>query len=137
MVGVQGAELQKATLPYSYEVDKDACIAYVRSWGPLDIEEVLQAPGVLAEHSDYSTDFGVVVDLRDIHYQPRAKDVVDIARNLISLRQNFDWRVAIVMPQKLALAAELSAAIAQAGGFPLQVFTDLDEAFRWVRPSAS
>ena len=122
-------------MPYSYDVDPDVCIAYVRGWGPLDVEESLEAPAVLAKHPDYSSDFGVVVDLRDVLYEPRAKDVVAFARNLISLRQHFGWRVGIVMPPKLALAGELSAAIAQTGGFPLQIFTDLDAAFRWVRPS--
>ena len=122
-------------MPYSYEVDTDERIAYVRSWGRMDIEESLQAPVELSHHPDYRPDFGVVVDLLDVQYQPRAADVVAVARNLIQLRKLFSHRVGIVTVSHLARAGELVSAIAGAGGFPLRVFTDLDEAFLWVRPA--
>ena len=121
-------------MPYSYEVDRGARIAYVRAWGALDLDETLKAPRALGLHPDYDTKFGVVGDLRDIRYEPSARDVGAGARNLIRLRKQFEYRVGLVVSRKLALASELSAAIAQAGGFPIRIFADLDEAFGWVRP---
>lgn len=121
-------------MPFSYEVDTNARVAYVRSWGPLDIGESLTAPVQLSEHPDYEPDFGVVVDLSDVLYQPRAQDVVAVARHLIRLREHFQYRVGIVVPKEMSMGAELGAAIANAGGFPLRVFIDLDAALFWVRP---
>lgn len=121
-------------MPYCYEIDRAERIAYVRGWGRLDLEETLQAPVELANHRDFEPGFGVVVDLRDLDYQPRPSDVVAIARNLVRLRKSFTHRMAFLAPERMARAAELAAAMASAGGVELRLFTDLAEAFHWVRP---
>jgi len=126
--------LWKAAVPYTYEFNSATRIAYVRGSGPLDIDESLEAPLILSRQPGFRPDFGVIVDLRDLEYEPNAADVVVVGRNLIRLRHLFDHRVALVVRRKLNLAAELTAAIASAGGFPLRIFDSPDEAIAWARP---
>ena len=121
-------------MPFSYDVDTDARVAYVRSWGPLESEGNLRAPIVLSRDPGYEPDFGVVFDLRDFIHEPRSQDVVNMTRNFLSLREHYRHRIGVVVSQRLALSAELAAAIACADGVPIQIFGDLDEAFAWVRP---
>jgi len=124
-------------MPYEYEVDSRQRLVYVRGWGPMDLEETLRAPERLAEHPDFRPDFGIVVDLRDLDYAPRAADVIAVARNMVRLRGLFKHRIAIIVPAPLHLAAELGAAIAAAGGFPeLRIFDSPDQAQGWVLAGA-
>ncbi len=121
-------------MPFSNEVDTTIGIVYVRGWGALDLEEGLRAQAELSLDPDYQPDFGVVVDLRELLDEPRAKDLVELTRNLLRLREHFRHRVALVVSKRLSLGAELSAAMASAGGVPIRVFSALDEAYAWVRP---
>ena len=121
-------------MPFSYDIDTDARVVYVRSWGHLEVEGNLRAPLELARDSGYEPDFGVVVDVRDLLHEPRSQDVMEMTRNFLSLREHYRHRVGVVVSQRLALSAELAAAIAGADGVSIQVFGDLDEAFAWVRP---
>jgi hypothetical protein len=121
-------------MPFSFEVDKDARVAYVRSWGSFEAEGNLRAPLELARDPGYEPDFGVVFDLRDLLHEPRSQDIVEMTRNFLSLREHYRHRVGVVVSKRLALSAELAAAIAGAGGVPIQIFAELDEAFAWVRP---
>ena len=125
-------------MPYEFEVDPQARLAFVRGWGPMVLEETLRVPELLAARPDFEADFGVLADLRGLEYQPRAQDVLTVGRNLVRLHGAFRHRVAVVVPPELSLAAELGAAIASAGGFPLRIFECADEARDWVtRPAGS
>ncbi len=100
----------------------------------MDINESLEAPVELSRQRDFRPDFGVIVDLRDLEYEPKAADVVAVASNLIRLRNLFEHRVAVLVRRKLSLPAEVGAAIAGASGLPLRIFASPDEASDWVRP---
>jgi len=119
-------------MPYIFELDSQLRVAFVRGFGPMDLAETLEAPAVLSRHVGFRPDFGVIADLRALEYEPAADDVVAVARNLIGLRHNFTSRVAVVVPRRLSLAAEIGAAMAGAGGFALRIFESLDEAMAWV-----
>ncbi len=121
-------------MPYTLEVDPATRMAFVRGSGPMDLQESLEAPVVLTRQPGFRPDFGVIVDLRELEYEPKAADVVAVAHNLIRLRNLFEHRVAVVVRRKLNLAAQLGAAMAGAGGFALRIFESPEEAIAWVRP---
>ena len=121
-------------MPYSVEVDREARIAYVRSWGHLQTKGNLRAPLALSRDPAWEPDFGVVFDVRDLIDEPRARDVVEMTHHFMHLRDHYRSRVGVVVSKRLSLSAELAAAIAGAGGVPIRVFDSLDEAFSWVRP---
>lgn len=121
-------------MPYEYEVDSRLRLAFVRGWGPMDLDETLRAPERLLEHPEFRPEFGIIVDLRDLEYAPRAQDVIAVGRNLIRLRGLFAHRIAVIVPAPLNLAAELGAAIAAAGGFPVRIFDSPEQAREWVLP---
>jgi hypothetical protein len=121
-------------MPFSVEVDSEARIAYVRSWGHLEIKGNLRAPLALSRDPAWEPDFGVVFDVRDLIDEPRARDVVEMTHHFMHLRDHYRSRVGIVVSKRLSLSAELAAAIAAAGGVPIRIFDSLQEAFTWVRP---
>lgn len=109
-------------------------MAHVRGWGPSTLEEALRAPIEVAAHADFEPDFGVVVDLRELEFDPSPNDVLETGRNLVRIRSLYEYRLAVVVAAPLSLRAELAAAIAGAGGVALRVFTERDEACAWARP---
>jgi hypothetical protein len=119
-------------VPYTWSIDRAARFVLVQGAGPMDLEESLAAPVALAGDPEFDPEFGVLVDLREIEYEPWAGDVVEIGRNLVRLRGLFPRGIAVVVPHRLTLAAELGAAIAAAGGVSVQVFEDLEAARTWV-----
>jgi hypothetical protein len=121
-------------MPYTFTIDPDSRVAWVFGSGPMDLEESLTAPKLLFAHPDYRPDFGVVVDLRELDYEPAAGDVMVVARNLVNLRAYFAHRLAVVVRRSHSVAAELVAAIASAGGFPVRIFASAEEARRWACP---
>lgn len=123
-------------MPYTWKVDPVARLAFVRGWGPMDLEESLRAPHELLSDPDYDPEFGVLVDLRELEYEPRPEHVVAVAHNLIGIAPLLRGRIGVVVAEALATAAEVGAAMAGAGGFPLRIFTDPDEARAWLASDA-
>jgi hypothetical protein len=118
---------------YSYSIDTSAAVAHVEGSGDFDLLETLSAPLELFAHEDFDPDFGVVVDLRKLEYEPSASHLVAIARNLVRFKALLGHRVAVVVSRRIhRLAAELTAAMADAGGFPIRVFSSLEGAQVWV-----
>jgi hypothetical protein len=123
-------------MPYTFSFDPVSRVAWVFGSGPMDLAEALSAPQRLFAHADYRPGFGVLVDLREMEYEPAAGDVMAVARNLVKLRPLFQHRLAVVVRRSHSVAAELVAAIATASGFPLRIFASVEEARRWVCPEA-
>jgi hypothetical protein len=119
-------------MPYKWKVDPAARLVFVRGWGPMDLEESLRTPHELLSDPAYDPGFGVLVDLRELDYEPQPDDVVAVAHNLIGMAPLLRSRIGVVVAQGLATAAEVGAAMAGAGGLPLRVFTDPDEARAWL-----
>ena len=88
---------------------------------------------VLARSQVLEPGFGILVDLRALEMpDPDPEHVVAVGRNLVSLRDQLRGRVAVIVPEGLSTAAELSVAIAGAEGFSALVFTDPEEGLAWV-----
>jgi len=119
-------------MPYRWVVDSTARIVLVRGWGPMDLDESLKAPHDLLADPRFDPEYGVLVDLRELEYVPKADDVIAIAKNLVDLGSVLRGRVGVVVPGELTTAAEVGAAMAAAGGFPFQVFTEPDSARDWL-----
>ena len=120
-------------MPYTWKIDPQARTIDVRGWGPMDIEESLRAPHDLLADPGFDPSYGVVVDLRELEFEPQADALVAVSQNLIGIREKLRSRLAIVVAEEHATAAELGAAMAGAGGFELGVFTDPEAAWRWAR----
>jgi hypothetical protein len=118
-------------MPYSWKVDPALRLVSVRGWGPMDLEESLSAPHRVLSDPEVEPDFGILVDLRELDYEPRPEDLIAVARNLIDIGPRLR-NVAIVVTEALATAAEVGSAMAAAGGISQRVFTDPEEARRWL-----
>jgi hypothetical protein len=118
---------------YSDSIDKSARVAHVMGSGDFDLLEMLAAPLELFAHEDFDPDFGVAVDLRKLEFEPSASHLEEIARNLVRFKALLGHRVAVVVSGRIhRFAAELTAAMASAGGVPIRVFSSLEAAQAWV-----
>ena len=117
---------------YSFDVDRAERIAYVRGSGDFDLEKTLRAPLDLFALPDFESDFGVIVDLREIRPGATADDVLGIARNLVRFRALFEHRLALVPPPEINVAVEVATAVAAAAGVAMQVFSTVEAARAWV-----
>lgn len=124
-----------APMPYTWKIDPERQLVEVTGFGPMDLDETLSAPFRMSEDPLFEPGFGVIVDLREIQNPspPDPEHVLAIGRNLAALRDRLRGRIAVVVPDGLATAAELSTAIAGAKGFEALVFSDPDEARAWVQ----
>ena len=124
-------------MPFRIEVDRQRRVAIVSGTGALGPEERLSAPAEVAAHPDFEPDFGVVFDVRNIEPDFDANRMVESARSLLRMRPLLRHRLAVVAPVVLATPLEIGAALAVAGGFPIQIFLDFDEALAWVTPEVA
>ena len=121
-------------MAFTHSIDTERRIAYVRGEGPFEIEAALDAPLELFANPDFESDFGIVIDVSEIQFRPSPAEVIAIARNLVRFRGLFEHRLAVVVKGRNMLrAAEVSAALAGAGGVEIQVFARTGEAEAWVR----
>ena len=119
-------------MPYRWVVDSTARIVMVRGWGPMDLEESLKAPRDLLVDPRFDPEYGVLVDLRDLEYEPGADDLIAVTQNLIDMKPLLRGRVGLVVQRELSTAAEVGAAMAAAGGFTMRVFSEPDSARDWL-----
>ncbi len=121
-------------MPFEFHFDSESRMTHVRGWGLTTLEEALRAPIEVAAHPDFESDFGVVVDLRELEFDPGPRDVLETGRNLVRIRSLYKYRLAVVVAAPLSLPAELAAAVASAGGVALRIFTELEAARTWACP---
>ena len=125
-------------MQYAIEVDPGARIAFLHVTDSINTEEGYAILAELGVHPDFERGFGLVWDLRDMHFQPTAEEVLEGFETVIRfkpvLRRS---RMAFVVSPELETASEVSAALHATEGFDAQVFWDLDTAREWVKETCA
>ncbi|HJO24453.1 MAG: hypothetical protein QF890_04325 [Myxococcota bacterium] len=121
-------------MPFYIDVDRKRRVAIARGRGDLTFNERLSVPADVAAHPDFEANFGVVVDVRDTPPDLDADRVIESVRSLVRLRPLLHHRLAVVAPESIATPLEVGAALANAGGVPVQIFADFQAALAWVTP---
>ena len=124
-------------MPYAIEVDSGARIAYLHVTDSTNTEEGYAILAELGVHPDFEPGFGLVWDLRDMHFQPTAEEMMEGFETVIRFKPVLLSRMAFVVSAELETPAELSAALYATQGFDAQVFWDLDEAREWVKEACA
>ncbi len=112
--------------------DRDRRIQ-VTARGQVDFRESLAAGVALTKRPDFQPHYGVLVDLREIEFAPKTPEIEHFGRDLARFKESFQGRIAVVVEGQLMFGlARMTCSVADASGFPMRPFTDLEEACAWL-----
>ncbi len=112
--------------------DRDRRIQ-VTARGQVDFRESLAAGVALTKRPDFQPDYNVLVDVREIEFSPSAPEIEDFGRALARFKESFQGRIAVLVEGLLMFGlARMTCSVAEANGFPMRPFTDLEEACAWL-----
>ena len=124
-------------MPYTIEVEPGARIAYLRATGSTNTEEGYAIMAELAAHPDFEPGFGLVCDLRDMHYWPTGKEMMEGFETAIRFKPLLRSRIAFVVGPDLETASEVSAALYATEGFDARVLSNLHEVREWGKEACA
>ncbi len=124
-------------MPYTLEVDPGARIAFLHVTDSTTTDEGYAILAELGVPPDFEPGFGLVWDLRDLHYSPTAKDMLEGFETVNRFKPVLRSRMAFVVSPELETPSELSAALYATEGFDTQVCWELDEAREWVKEACA
>ncbi len=105
----------------------------VTAHGPMDFRESLAAGVTLTKRPDFQPHYGVLADLREIEFAPSAPEIEHFGRALARFKESFQGRIAVLVKGQLMFGlARMTCSVAEANGFPMRPFTDLEEACAWL-----
>ena len=105
----------------------------VTARAPIDFRESLAAGVTLIMRPDFQPQYGVLVDLREIEFSPSAPEIEHFGRALGRFKKSFQGRIALLVEGRLMFGlARMTCSVAEANGFPMRPFTDLEEACAWL-----
>jgi hypothetical protein len=118
---------------FEYRIEPDRKMAIVIPTGIPDFPSSLDAIRAVASDPRFGRDFGVLCDFREIQYNPSVSELTDVGRFLAMPGIFRDHKIAMVVSSNTHLAlARLLAAVANAWGTHMSVFTRMDEAEAWL-----
>ncbi len=113
-------------------LDADRRIQVTAS-GPIDFREILAAFVTIVERPDFEPHFSVLIDAREIEFTPSGFEIEQFARQLGRFKRDIQGRVAILVKGNLHFGlARMTCSVAEANGFPMRPFTDLEQARSWL-----
>ena len=105
----------------------------VTARGPVDVGESLAAGLALTQQPDFQPHYAVLVDAREIEFAPSAMEIEHLGRALARFKESFLGRIALLVQGTLMFGImRMLCSVAEANGFPMRPFTDLDEACAWL-----
>ena len=118
---------------FEYKIELDRKMAIVTPTGVPDFPSSMDAIRAVASDPAFGEDFGVLCDFREIQYQPSVSELSDVGRFLAMPGIFKGHKIAMVVSSHSHLTlARLLAAVANAWGTYISVFTQFDEAEIWL-----
>src|SRR5215211_4464848 len=123
---------------FAYRIEPDRKRVIVTPVGVPDFPSSLEAITAVAADPAFGLDFGVLCDFRELQYSPSVSELTDVGR-FLSMPSIFKGhKVAIVVSSGSQLAlGRILAAVANAWGTHLSIFTRVDEAELWLAEGIS
>jgi hypothetical protein len=97
--------------------------------GVATIDDMITLVGVLAERTRQEGDTRVLVDLRGVENVLKFTDHFQLGEEVARKLRHLEKVASVVPPDRITRTSEKVAA---RQGFPLHVFTDIDEASAWL-----
>lgn len=125
-------------MPFNYTISPERGVAVVKATGPVDVRSSVEAMGRLAGDPSFRSDYRVVVDLREMEYQPSLGELRLIAWAMGHEKKSYPKRIAVVLSENQRLRrAKRYARFSQLAGFGLELFADMNEAMRWLESGST
>lgn len=117
---------------FTYEIKEADKLCIVTGKGAISFESSVEAMHTLADMPGFNPDYNIIVDLRAISYHPNYKEFFGIKNNLVSMKDHFRKKIAIVATGFLMAMAELMGKLSGMKGMHVSAFSDFDNAMRWI-----
>ena len=118
--------------PYTWQIDHEACTILVEGRGAGTTADTLQLIAALQETLRECAGYRFLYDSVELHIESSPTDMMQVAEALFGRsRASFD-RFAIVVPQARVQLARMFTALAHPHGINANVFTDRNDARRWL-----
>jgi len=117
-------------MPFEITVDSERRIAVVTHRGPSSREECVRVLSILGGDSRVGPEFGILIDVRQMEYEPSFEDLRSLGGLMASRLKN---RIAFVTatPLQFGLARQ-SGIFSELAGGRADVFYEYPQAVRWL-----
>ena len=122
-------------MPFRWTFSEEEELVYVVGQGPVDLASAVETLFLVAGNPRFLSHWRVLVDLREMEYEPQPKEAVEMARVLGVSKSMLQGRVAVVVAAPVRPLAGLAASLASQNGAAVREFTDPAEARVWLFPA--
>lgn len=123
-------------MAYDVWVDESARTIFIRGSGSATTEDTLRMIGESEQIFRENSGFHVLYDSRNLRIESSSADMMKVAELLFDQMKASFGRFAIVVPEERVAFGRVFCALAHPHGLNANVFTDLDDARKWlgIRP---
>jgi|WetSurMetagenome_2_1015567.scaffolds.fasta_scaffold531947_1 hypothetical protein len=100
-------------MPFQYKIFQQQKTVIVQAKGVIDLHSCIQAMKDVAGDKDFDPQYKVIVDLREMKYNPSTSDLFAIRDSLVSLIHNFKNDITIVTTKEALYLANLVCTLAK------------------------
>lgn len=117
---------------YTYEINVEERLCLVVAKGRIGIKSSIKAIKTVAYDPKFDKDFSVIVDLRYSNYHPSYKEVLQLHKYLVFMKDHFQNKIAVVTTSFLWVVGELISNLSRPFGMNISAFSDMDKARQWI-----
>lgn len=117
---------------FTYEIKVNEKLCHVVASGNITFQSTLEALHTLANAPGFKKDFNVLADLRQINYHPTYNEVLGLQQHLVSMKDNFQNKIAMVTTNFFWVIGELVSNLSRPCGINILAFNDIEKARQWI-----
>lgn len=117
---------------FRFEFSNKDLLCKVTGSGSLNFEKTTRAIKYVANHSEFNSNFRLIVDLREMNYHPSYKEFLGIVDTLKLLHTKFKNKIALVTAADMHILAKLAGIYCNSVGIKMQSFTNPRDAGLWI-----
>jgi len=120
----------------TWSISEEKRLALVRVEGPTNLAEVVDSMVEVAGSPDFQSDYGILVDLREMEYSPSVRELIEIASAIINMKSLMQGKLALVTSTAFHhRMTQFNVRLVSVVGVRAKAFREIEEARKWVLSS--
>ena len=100
-------------MPFNYTITTQEKSVYVKAIQVIDAQSAIEAVQELVQDPDFDFSYDIVVDLRQMKYEPNLADLGTIRDGVKQYKSKFIGEIIVIVRSKDFLKAQLAASLAK------------------------